>query len=51
MISVASYPGAGEEERAPGTHCVRMHVISERACIAMMSCTAGGRVFYAYRQV
>ena len=35
MVAVASYPGAGEGERAPGTHCVRMRVISERACIAM----------------
>ena len=35
-------------ERAPGTHCVRMHVITKRACIAMMSRTAGGHVLYVW---
>ena len=35
-------------ERAPGTHCVCMRVISERACIAMTSRTAGGHVLYVW---
>ena len=30
-MTVASFPGAEGEERAPGTHCLRMHVIIAKA--------------------